>query len=84
MSVADLYFVPVLFILIPLIILHIGAILSYYKANHRKSIGVVLVIVGCVELSFLWFLLSIIVLIYILTIVVGIISLLYAFKVTKN
>ena len=84
MSDADIYFGLVLFILIPLIILHAGAFLSYFKAKYRKAVGAVLVVVGGVELSLLWFTFSLIVLIYILTIAVGIISLLLAYKVIKN
>lgn len=84
MSDADIYFGLVLFILIPLIILHAGAVLSYFKANYRKAVGAILVVVGGVELSLLWFAFSLIVLIYILTIAVGIVSLLLAYKVIKN
>ncbi len=84
MSDADIYFGLVLFILLPLIILNAGAILSYFKAKYRKAIGAVLVVVGGLEFSFFWFLFSLIVLIYILTIAVGIISLLLAYRVIKK
>lgn len=83
-SDADIYFGLILFILIPLVILHVGAILSYFKGRFRKAIGAVLVVLGCVEL-FLWGALSFfIVLIYIFTVLVGIVSLLLAYKVIKK
>jgi hypothetical protein len=83
-SDADIYFGLILFILIPIVILHVGAILSYFKARLRKAVGAVMVVLGCVELS-LWGALSFfIVLIYIFTVVVGIISLMLAYKVIKN
>lgn len=87
MSDADLYFVPIIFILIPLIILHIGAILSYFKANFRKSIGFVLIVVGAIEMSYWLIVIRVIIWwfpIYLLTLVLGVVSIYYSVRAIKN
>jgi hypothetical protein len=83
-----IYFGLILFFMLPLTILLVGAVLSYFKPNHRKAMGTLLIVLGSVELS-LWLVVTKTlsfsgVLIYIVTIATGIVSLLFAYKVLKN
>ena len=57
MSIAWLYYLTFLFIGIPLIILVVGFILFFVQSRHRKGIGVVLIVLGSVELS-IWLILG--------------------------
>ncbi len=86
--VSAFYFGLILFFMLPLTILFVGVVLSYFKPNHRKAMGTVLIVLGSVELS-LWLIATrslefIGVLIYIATIATGIVTLLFAYEVIKN
>lgn len=70
---------------IPIIILVVGFVLFSIRPKHRKTIGVVLFVSGSLELS-LWLILTKItvvseIMIYVVTIILGIISLYYASKI---
>ena len=84
-----IFFVSSLFLFgIPMIILAVGFILFFIKFKHRKMIGAILVLGGSLQLSF-----SLIVtnglifngtFVYLMTIILGIVSLLFANKTPKN
>ena len=83
-TLIDIFFI--LFTGIPLIILVVGFVLFLVKVKRRRTIGIVLIVSGVLELSF-WLLLfrSLMfngILLYIGTIVLGITSLIYSYNTT--
>ena len=82
----SLWFGLVLFIMIPLTILLVGAILFYFKTNHRNSIGAVLIVVGGAEVSYWLIVIGVFVwwaIIYLFTLVLGVVCI-YSTGTTKN
>jgi len=83
----SLWFGLVLLIMIPLTILLVEAILFYFKTNHRNSIGAVLIVVSGAEVSywliaigfFVWW-----AIIYLFTLVLGVVCIYYSNRATKN
>ena len=84
-----IFFVSFLFLEgIPIIILAVGFILFFIKFKHRKMIGAILVLGGSLELSF-WLIATngLIfngIVVYLMTIILGIVSLLFANKIPTN
>ena len=71
-----------LFFGLPIIILVAGFVLFFVQSKHRKTVGVVLVVLGGFELAF-WLVLTRITLtsgivVYLATIILGFVSLYYA------
>jgi hypothetical protein len=78
-----------MFVIIPITILFVGAILFYYKPKHRMVIGASLIIFGIIELAYGSFVphfsTGLSYLIIVITIILGIISVFYSLsRVTKN
>lgn len=84
-----IFFVSSLFLYgIPIIILAVGFTLFFIKFKHRRMIGAILVLLGSLELSF-WLIVTngLIfsgIVVYLMTIILGIVSLLFANKTPKN
>jgi hypothetical protein len=79
-----MYFGLILFIMLPVTILLVGSILSYFASKHRKAIGILLTVVGSVELL-LWLYVTgtlefLGVSIYVMTVAAGIFSIIFAHK----
>ncbi len=87
-----IYFALVVFFMVPLTVLLVGAILAYFKASYRRVIGAFLVAVGVAELSIWLFIAGFAigslnspgVPVYIVTVFTGIVSLLFACKIIQN
>jgi hypothetical protein len=78
-----------MFVIIPITILFIGAILFFYKPKHRLVIGASLIIFGIIELVYAsvipHFSTGLSYLIIVITIILGIVSVFYSLaRVTKN
>jgi hypothetical protein len=83
----SLWFGFILFIMIPITILLAGAFLSYLKANYRKSIGAVLIVVAGVEMIYWLVIIRIFVwwaVIYLLTLVLGVVCVYYSVRAIKD
>ncbi len=77
-----------IFIMIPTTVLIVGVILFFTKPKHANTVGAVLVVAGVIELS-VWLGVTRVLasgesLIYLLTLLVGIGSIVYANKAAKN
>ena len=89
MTATWLFYVWFLLLGIPLTILVVGFVLFLVQSKHRKKIGIVLIVLGSVELSF-WLILGGGIhigsgaLISIAIILLGLISLYYASRNSKN